>query len=307
MRVALLSDIHGNVCALRAVLADCRAQGIEALWVLGDILGYGPLPVSCVRLLDHHRPAIWLMGNHDLAGLRLWEGIGASNTEIYALTPGLTDIQMGVWHAEQLKEGLSEDRVKQWRQAPTWAQAQNGVYVAHGAILSPDPAAHANVIGENSYVKPGSAGADLTLDTLKDKVADPAARPWLVVVGHSHMQLFCHTSSPWQPPRQWIYSDEIDDLVRSGDYLDPNDLPGHVFMVCPGSVGQPRDPHGDPRAAYAILDPETRKVQFRRVEYDVPEILAALVVPPIEIIGLAQIRARLARGWVEGQTVTEEN
>jgi hypothetical protein len=47
---ALLSDIHGNLEALTAVLADLERQGIKKIYNLGDTLGYGPNPIECLDL-----------------------------------------------------------------------------------------------------------------------------------------------------------------------------------------------------------------------------------------------------------------
>ena len=61
--IAVLSDIHGNLEALRAVLADAGAQGAEAIYCLGDVVGYGPNPRECVDLATSFR--MTLLGNHD--------------------------------------------------------------------------------------------------------------------------------------------------------------------------------------------------------------------------------------------------
>jgi predicted phosphodiesterase len=66
MRLAILSDIHGNRHALEAVLADADAQGADELWCLGDLVGYGAEPDACVALATQ-RCAVVLAGNHDLA------------------------------------------------------------------------------------------------------------------------------------------------------------------------------------------------------------------------------------------------
>jgi predicted phosphodiesterase len=66
MRIAVLSDIHSNVPALEAVLAD--AGTVDALWHLGDVVGYGPDPDGVVdRLRD--AGAIGVRGNHDAAAV----------------------------------------------------------------------------------------------------------------------------------------------------------------------------------------------------------------------------------------------
>lgn len=66
MRRAVLSDIHGNLEALRAVLADVDASGIDELITLGDNIGYGPDPEAVVQLLAS-RGASSCLGNHELA------------------------------------------------------------------------------------------------------------------------------------------------------------------------------------------------------------------------------------------------
>jgi len=68
MRVAVLSDIHGNLPALQAVL---QAIGpVDALWQLGDIVGYGPEPDAVVSTL-RESGAGGVRGNHDAAALGL--------------------------------------------------------------------------------------------------------------------------------------------------------------------------------------------------------------------------------------------
>ena len=68
MRVAVISDIHSNLPALEAVLADVDGEGPDEIWCLGDIVGYGPHPNECVDL-TRERATLSLCGNHDLAVL----------------------------------------------------------------------------------------------------------------------------------------------------------------------------------------------------------------------------------------------
>ncbi len=64
MRRALISDIHGNLEALEVVLDDIKAQGIEEIFCLGDIIGYGPNPRECIdRVMATCK--MTLLGNHD--------------------------------------------------------------------------------------------------------------------------------------------------------------------------------------------------------------------------------------------------
>jgi predicted phosphodiesterase len=64
-RIALVSDVHGNLPAFEAVLADVREARPDETWCLGDLVGYGAQPDECVALA---RDAcdLWLAGNHDL-------------------------------------------------------------------------------------------------------------------------------------------------------------------------------------------------------------------------------------------------
>ncbi len=64
MRVAVLSDIHSNLRALDAILA--QAGQVDGLWHLGDVVGYGPDPDAVVDRLRERR-ALGVRGNHDLA------------------------------------------------------------------------------------------------------------------------------------------------------------------------------------------------------------------------------------------------
>src|SRR5215217_3838859 len=65
MRIALLSDVHGNRPAFEAVLDDVDSEGAEEIWCLGDLVGYGAQPDDCVALA-RERCNLSLAGNHDL-------------------------------------------------------------------------------------------------------------------------------------------------------------------------------------------------------------------------------------------------
>ncbi len=68
MRIAVFSDIHANLPALEAVLRDADEVGVDELWCLGDVVGYGADPDGCVELV-RERTDVCLVGNHDLAVL----------------------------------------------------------------------------------------------------------------------------------------------------------------------------------------------------------------------------------------------
>jgi diadenosine tetraphosphatase ApaH/serine/threonine PP2A family protein phosphatase len=68
VRIAVFSDIHSNLHALEAVLADIERESPDELWCLGDVIGYGPRPNECIDLV-RERTTLSLCGNHDLAVL----------------------------------------------------------------------------------------------------------------------------------------------------------------------------------------------------------------------------------------------
>jgi len=92
MRYAIIGDIHANLAAFNAVLADITHRGgVEKVWCLGDIIGYGPDPHECIKLLrqtDH----VCVAGNHD------WAAIGKVATSEFNLDAAAACH----WTAEQL-------------------------------------------------------------------------------------------------------------------------------------------------------------------------------------------------------------
>jgi predicted phosphodiesterase len=116
MRIAIVSDIHGNRQAFEAVLDAVAGSDSEELWCLGDLVGYGAEPDACVELARRHA-AICLAGNHDLGvcgslpleefsrGANLaakWtQGVITPETLAYLkqLEPVNTDEPVGLYHA----------------------------------------------------------------------------------------------------------------------------------------------------------------------------------------------------------------
>jgi diadenosine tetraphosphatase ApaH/serine/threonine PP2A family protein phosphatase len=75
VKLAILSDIHGNLEALEAVLADVAAQGVDGIYCLGDIVGYGPNPRECIdRVMEFDMS---ILGNHDQGALYDPEGFSS--------------------------------------------------------------------------------------------------------------------------------------------------------------------------------------------------------------------------------------
>ena len=93
MTIALLSDIHANLIALEAVLNDLPA--VEAIWVMGDTVGYGPDPADTLSLL-RERGATLVAGNHDRAvgtgeGFELFNSVARTAAERHREWLGAAD------------------------------------------------------------------------------------------------------------------------------------------------------------------------------------------------------------------------
>ena len=71
MRILIISDIHANITALEAVLAD--AGEFDAAWCLGDLVGYGPDPNECIERIAQLPSVQCIMGNHDAAAVNVIE------------------------------------------------------------------------------------------------------------------------------------------------------------------------------------------------------------------------------------------
>lgn len=115
-QVAVLSDVHGNLEALKAVLADVDERGITRLANLGDIVGYGPEPEACVKLL-RERGALSVLGNHE---------------------HGLVEAQARGWFNPQARKALdrtreliSEDSLAYFRTLPRSFELEGALFV-HG-------------------------------------------------------------------------------------------------------------------------------------------------------------------------------
>ena len=117
-RIALFSDIHGNLAALDAVLADIDERGISERYCLGDLVGYGPDPAGVIdRVRDLGIPTV--LGNYDEGiGLRRGEcgcyyataQARSDGAESYAFTEPLVDDERAAWlaalpHELRLQQG----------------------------------------------------------------------------------------------------------------------------------------------------------------------------------------------------------
>ncbi|MCB2203262.1 metallophosphatase family protein [bacterium] len=122
MRLAIISDIHANLEALRAVLDDIRIRQADRIVCLGDIVGYGADPAACVALVREHA-SICVLGNHDAA-------VFATHHRAYFNPYALEAV---TWTAQQ----LNADDVAFLKQLPYRVSFENMLFV-HSSPRAPE-------------------------------------------------------------------------------------------------------------------------------------------------------------------------
>lgn len=229
MRTLIVSDIHGNLPALSAVLADVGS--FDAAICLGDIVGYGAQPNECVDAIRALPQLICLAGNHDLGAT------GRIDARLFSAGAG----RALAWTKHALRPEHLEFLTNL---EPTGSTST--VALAHASPRDP-------VWEYLEYAQQAEANFSLFAEEV-------------CLVGHTHV------------PR--TFEQEVRQLGRPSIRERSGPPEFEVFdgvrrIINPGSVGQPRD--GDPRAAYAVVDPETGAFSAKRVLYDVPLAQAAIL------------------------------
>lgn len=228
-RIALLSDVHGNMEAFSAVLKDIEEQGIATIINLGDTIGYGPDPESCVDLAGE-KCTFNLCGNHDYAVLHEAEGF---NPVARAAVDYVRSIMKPV------KGDDDPEKQRRW----DWLGNLEPIYECE--FFEAMHASPRQPITE--YVLP----SDPELDPFKLQDIFEAMNHAIAFVGHTHFPGIIEQGHDWfLMPQTFNMSYELAD---------------RQIIVNVGSVGQPRD--RDIRSCYVIYDGHT--VTYRRVAYDV--------------------------------------
>lgn len=285
MRIVLLSDIHANCCALEAVLNDVDAD-IKTFWVLGDTVGYGPHPLECLEFLQKEVCARgWVMGNHD-AGFAHILSL-ASQDAFFNLTAqgALVKHVDALDQKPLLKRWVLGEFVHERLRPLTRTIGKTSYVLTHASLLADDgamrssraalhsiPARVAKLLRDKSksrwtgyafqYLSPWNLPAfELEFPRLRRRWEKTSSQQMGMLVGHSHIP-FLYIADPVNGKEKITHVE-----IR---YDDPIELSSRLFILNPGSVGQPRDL--DNRAAYAILDTRNRMVEFRRVAYDVAAV-----------------------------------
>jgi len=119
-RIALISDIHANIDALEAVLADIDLQGSDGIFCLGDIVGYGAAPAECLELVKS-RCTVTVMGNHDQ--------MASEKGMVLALERVSAPIRYA-------REKLSKEQLK-WLKGLPMVVEKDGLSLVHSSLHEP--------------------------------------------------------------------------------------------------------------------------------------------------------------------------
>ncbi|MDQ6695604.1 MAG: metallophosphatase family protein [Chloroflexota bacterium] len=246
MRIGIITDIHGNYVALRTVLQ--HMGNVDALWCLGDIVGYGPQPNECIEAISEYAH-LCVPGNHD------WGTLGrldrqAFNRDARAILE---------WTLKELTPGNKE--------------YLESLPLTLTAMTSSFTIVHAS---------PRDPMWEYLLDLFDAAECFPLFHSRYCFVGHTHVPLIfrnVHGQVKAEVPEPGGRL-----RISSRPYKKGVEEPGWERMIVnPGSVGQPRD--GDPRSAYMVLevpddtgsaDPAGSSLTFVRVPYEIEETQALM-------------------------------
>jgi predicted phosphodiesterase len=208
--IGVLADVHGNLAALRAAVAELERRGAERWIVAGDLVGYGPQPNECVELVAG-LGAVCVVGNHDLMAL------GALSDE--RCIPLAREVMR--W----TRTVLGAD-AREYLEALPLVAREGDIVVAHGTLDDPQTYTHTRAHAREQLARlaPEDARA------VAPATGGPALAPRVLVLGHTHRPLAVAERS---------------DLRPSARVALPR---GERVVLNPGAVGQARELRARARA-----------------------------------------------------------
>ena len=192
---ALISDIHANLEALEAVLADIESQSADRIVCLGDIVGYGPDPVACMETIDRY--AFILCGNHELA---LFQGAERFNERARKAIE---------WTDSVLQE--RRDLYQEAISLPAFKK-EDGILYVHGSPCDPT----------NEYLLPKLGRRPLLLEPQFARLERYA------FCGHTHLPGVFEPGEAFQPTAEmfqglYLLDDEGKGIINVGSVGQPRD------------------------------------------------------------------------------------
>jgi predicted phosphodiesterase len=265
VKLAVISDIHSNLEALTAVLADIQNQGITKVICLGDVVGYGPNPRECIDLVMKCR--VCLLGNHDQGALFDPEGFN-------------TGAERAIfWTRSQLEEpgGDSTAAARRWDflgELPRNHQEGPFLFI-HGSARNP----------LNEYVFP----EDIYNRRKMEKIF--ALIDYHAFQGHTHVPGVFTEDLRFFSPEEIGYEYTLGDqktMTNVGSVGQPRDGdPRACYVVLDdGDVSPGETPQGaagaaGPASSTLRFSAAPRPVvRFRRIEYPFEETIAKIYAIP---------------------------
>jgi diadenosine tetraphosphatase ApaH/serine/threonine PP2A family protein phosphatase len=205
--IAVLSDIHSNLHALRAVVEECSRRKINRFFCLGDIVGYGANPGECVELVRSLHCAT-VLGNHDQ-----YVATGTVDADVNALAKrGLE------YSAEHLSKAA-----KRWLNSRPASLTLNGVTIVHASLHNP--------LDWNYLLHPIEARESLEIQTTP-----------ICFFGHTHVsKIYASPEGPRPKPiadMLFQFSKEGRSLVNPGSVGQPRgaDPRAHFAVLNPAEL-----------------------------------------------------------------------
>jgi predicted phosphodiesterase len=230
---AILSDIHSNFEAFRAVMDDIDQLDVDRVIILGDIVNYGPQPIECIDMARFFGNVV-LLGDHDQDIMFDPGGFRQPSEELIRM----------IERTRKSLEADEKEREARWDFLASLKRShKEGPFLfVHASPRNP----------VNEYLFP----EDIYNQRKMDRVF--ALTDQYCFNGHTHVSGIIVEDGPNKDYR-FLPPPEVDMVYR---------LDQRKAIINVGSVGQPRDQ--DPRACYVLFDGET--VFYRRVSYDIEAV-----------------------------------
>jgi len=295
---ALISDVHGNIDALRAVVESIESgPGVDEIVCLGDVIGYCPASNEVIELLgslEARYPVRHNLGSHDGAALGEYQFVDISNAEDSERL-----LAAGVEDEEQLVAQYFNPEVRQF--VPVRAEARDAMQWTLERLTPESLEFMRSRMEPRVEIEPGvisvhGSPRDPACEYVRDaKVArkcfesDTMQGVWLCFVGHTHLPVVWKMASVdvvevagsrvcVSPPRP-DFSERVELFHTSTRYI-----------INVGSVGQPRDRNA--KACYGRFSSGEGVFEHVRVAYDIEAAAAR-----IREAGLAErLAERLHKG-----------
>lgn len=240
---AVISDIHGNLEALEAVLEDIPEE-VDSIYCLGDVIGYGASPNECCDLIRERGIPV-ISGNHDLA-------VTDPETNLAWFNP------VAARAVEWTRDQISAENASFLYSLPREME-HRGAYFVHGSVRDPD-----------EYIL-DSATAEDNISVLKETQPETP----ICFFGHTHVKAiapFPQNQAPVGPSEPIDLSEDGPYLVNPGSVGQPRD--GDVFASYVLAEGTEPSSERPPSVAYRFVEYDLAGAQAKIREAGLPGVLA---------------------------------